>query len=163
IKIHKRLADGISQIGNDKYDVVFIDCPPNFNIVTKNAIVASNHLLIPAKPDYLSTLGIDYLIFSLNKLINDYNEYSGFDELERQDNISPTILGIVFTMVTIYNNQPIQTMRPFIEQTKKLGKPVFDQYIRENKTMFGDAPQYGVPVALNYYSSGTYAYVAKEL
>ena len=45
-----------------KYDVVLIDCPPNFNIVTKNAIVSSDGILIPAKPDYLSTLGIDYLL-----------------------------------------------------------------------------------------------------
>ena len=57
---------GLLEIKNDEIDVVLIDCPPNFNIVTKNAIVASDAILIPAKPDYLSTLGIDYLQRSLN-------------------------------------------------------------------------------------------------
>ena len=60
----------------DKYDIVLIDCPPNFNIVTKTAIVASNYILVPARPDYLSTMGIDYLIRSVNELIDDYNEFA---------------------------------------------------------------------------------------
>ena len=40
----------------EHYDVVLIDCPPNFNIVTKTAIVASDQILIPAKADYLPLL-----------------------------------------------------------------------------------------------------------
>ena len=58
------------------YDIVLIDCPPNFNIVTKNAIVASDGILVPTKPDYLSTRGIDYLLGSGQKLINQFNESS---------------------------------------------------------------------------------------
>ena len=61
LRVHRRLADGLAQLDKGEYDVVLIDCPPNFNITTKNAIVASDSILIPAKPDYLSTLGIDYL------------------------------------------------------------------------------------------------------
>ena len=34
-------------------------------------------------------------------------------------------------------------------QTKKLKLPVFKEYIRENKTIFSDAPQYGIPVVLS--------------
>ena len=61
VRVHRRLSKGLADLGPDAFDVVLIDCPPNFNIVTKTAIVASHQVLVPAKPDYLSTLGITYL------------------------------------------------------------------------------------------------------
>lgn len=161
--MHKRLADGLSDIDPEEYDLVLMDCPPNFNITTKTAIVASNHILIPAKPDYLSTLGIDYLIRNLNELIHNFNEYANLDEDNPESSIDPSILGVVFTMVQIYGGVPISAQRPFIAQTKKLKVPVFHAYIRENKTIFADAPQYGVPVVLNAYNTGTYDEVVKEI
>ncbi|WP_047450801.1 ParA family protein [Alistipes sp. ZOR0009] len=147
LKVHRRLINGIEQL-DDAYDVILIDCPPNFNIVTKNAIVASDSILIPAKPDYLSTLGIDYLIRSLDKLVKDYNDYCQVDDEEEFEEIDPQIAGVLFTMVQFYGGEPISAIRPFISQTKKLDIPVFDSYLRENKTLFADAPQYGVPVVL---------------
>lgn len=154
LKVHRKLARGIDQL-NEEYDVVIIDCPPNFNIVTKNAIVASDLILIPAKPDYLSTLGIDYLIRSVAQLILEYNEYSQHDDDNVSVPINPEIAGVVFTMVQFYAEKPIGTMRPYIAQTKKLGNkmtkgtiPVFDSYIRENKTLYASAPQEGIPVVL---------------
>lgn len=163
LKVHRRLSNGIQQIDSDDYDLILIDCPPNFNIVTKTAIVASDNILIPAKPDYLSTLGIDYLIRSLNQLISDFNEYIKVDTEDSDEKISPEILGVVFTMIQIRSGKPITALRPYINQTKKLGISVFHEYIRENKTIFSDAPQYGVPVVLNNYSAGTYANVVSEL
>jgi chromosome partitioning protein len=148
IKVHKRLLNGIKQLDDEKYDIILIDCPPNFNIVTKNAIVASDYILIPAKPDYLSTLGIDYLKKSLDGLVKEYNEFCKVEDDEDVDEINPKIAGVLFTMVQFYAEQPISATRPFIAQTKKLGIPVFESYMRENKTLFADAPQYGVPVVL---------------
>jgi len=148
LKVHRLLINGSEQLENH-YDVVLIDCPPNFNIVTKNAIVASDYILIPAKPDYLSTLGIDYLQRSLDKLVKDYNDYCQVDSDESVDEINPEIAGVLFTMVQFYGGEPISAIRPFISQTKKLGIPVFKSYLRENKSIFADAPQYGVPVVLN--------------
>lgn len=43
IKVHRRLITGISQIDPNLYDLILIDCPPNFNIVTKNAIVVDTN------------------------------------------------------------------------------------------------------------------------
>ncbi|MGD1834797.1 MAG: ParA family protein [Nitrososphaeraceae archaeon] len=147
LKVHRRLINGIEQL-EEKYDIVLIDCPPNFNIVTKNAIVASDSVLIPAKPDYLSTLGIDYLIRSLDNLVKDYNDYCKVDDEDEIEEISPELAGVLFTMVQFYGEEPISAIRPFISQTKKLSIPVFDSYLRENKTLFAEAPQYGVPVVL---------------
>lgn len=163
LKTHRRLVEGLNQLSEDQYSIVLIDCPPNFNIVTKNAIIASDYVLIPAKPDYLSTLGIDYLRRSIEKLIKEYNEFVEVESEETLDEINPQILGVVFTMIQIYGREPISTMRPYIEQTRRLGVPVFDNYLRKNNTMFGDASQYGVPVVLNDFSPNTtYSEVREE-
>jgi chromosome partitioning protein len=148
LKVHTHLLEGIKSLEDGRYDYIFIDCPPNFNIVTKNAIVASDQILIPAKPDYLSTMGIDYLRRSLDSLVKEYNEYCDVQDDEDIDKIAPEIAGVVFTMVQYYDNQPIASTRPFIAQTKRLGVKVFNQHIRENKTLYADAPQYGTPVVL---------------
>jgi chromosome partitioning protein len=48
ISIHRRLSDGLKTLSETtSYDLVLIDCPPNFNIVTKTAIVASDYILVP--------------------------------------------------------------------------------------------------------------------
>jgi chromosome partitioning protein len=156
LKVHKRLIDGISLLDKDKYDVVLMDCPPNFNITTKNAIVASDHILIPAKPDYLSTLGIDYLKRNLDALVADYNEYAQLNLGVPAATIDPKILGVVFTMVTFYGERPIAAARPFIAQTKSLGVPVFDQPLRESKSLYADAPESGVPVVLTKWNNPTF-------
>ena len=73
------------------------------------------------------------------------------------------MLGVVFTMIDIRGGDAISALRPFISQTEKLGLPVFEQKLRENKTMYADAPQYGVPVVLNDYSNSTRKDVVREL
>ncbi|SEF52413.1 ParA family protein [Nitrosomonas ureae] len=162
IKVHGKLREAISGLANsDDYDIVLMDCPPNFNIVTKNAIVASEKILIPAKPDYLSTLGIDYLHRSVNELVKEFNDYVDLDN--GTEKIKPEILGVIFTMIQINSGQPISAQRQFISQTKRLGVPTFKSYFRENKTIFSDAPQNLKPVVLNYYSNSTHADVVSEI
>lgn len=151
LRVHRKLLEGLRKMDDDSYDVVLIDCPPNFNVVTKNAIVASDYILTPAKPDSLSTMGIDYLVKSLNELIENYNDFAKLDtDVEL---INPTLLGIVFTMVQEYGQQPIAALRPYMSQTKKLGLPVFKSYIKENKSLFAAAPQAGVPPILLQHGS----------
>lgn len=147
-KVHTRLLEGIKSIRDHEYDFVLIDCPPNFNIVTKNAIVASDYILVPAKPDYLSTLGINYLKRSIDGLVEDYNWYSK-DSHETIKPINPQILGVVFTMVQFIRGEPIKALQPFILNLKRQGTVnVFKTELRENKTAFAEAPEDGVPVVL---------------
>lgn len=161
LKVHGQLRQALASIAEDAdYDIVLIDCPPNFNIVTKNAIVASEHILIPAKPDYLSTLGIDYLQRSVKELVKDFNEYAGPGE---DDSISPQILGVIFTMIQITSGQPIAAQRQFISQTKRLGVKTLENNFRENKTIFADAPQNLVPVVLNAYNNNTHSEIVREI
>lgn len=164
LSIHRRLVDGISESFSDEYDIALIDCPPNFNIVTKTSIVASDYILVPARPDYLSTLGIDYLIRSVTGLVSDYNEFASLDQGGKVDKIEPKILGVVFTMIQEYGEVPISSQRPFIAQTAALpGISVFKHYIKRNDSLFADAPQYGVPVVLHGYNAGSHKSVVDGL
>lgn len=149
MRVHRRLAEGLSESAFDNYDVILIDCPPNFNIVTKTAIVASDFVLIPAKADYLSTLGIDYLRRSLSELVHDFNEYAQVAPHNAPEPIDPQLLGVIFTMINIYGGEPVSASRPYIAQARTLGVPVFDAYLRENKTLFAGAAEEGVPVVIS--------------
>ncbi len=138
------------------YDYVLIDCPPNFNIVTKNAIVASHQILIPAKPDYLSTLGIDYLLRSLGTLVKEFNEDS------KSAVIEPRILGVIFTMIQIFRGRPIGVQRQYM-RSDAIAVPIFRSTVRENKTIFGDAPEDGIPVVLEKPVREPYATIVREM
>lgn len=118
IKVHGKLRTEIQSVASGEYDIVLIDCPPNFNIVTKNALIASDKILIPAKPDYLSTLGIDYLRRSVENLVREFNEYAALDS--ETEEVSPEFLGVVFTMIQMYGGEPISAQRQYIAQTKRL-------------------------------------------
>ncbi|WP_230949306.1 ParA family protein [Burkholderia vietnamiensis] len=162
LKVHGQLRRAMNQLADESdYDIVLLDCPPNFNIVTKNAIVASEKILIPAKPDYLSTLGIDYLHRSVNGLVKEFNEYSQLENDE--ESISPEIMGVVFTMIQYMNEQPIAAQRQFMATVKREGIPVFENFFRENKSIFADAPQQLIPVVLNQYNSQTHSQVVSEI
>ncbi len=162
LRVHSRLRSGLESLDKE-YDFILIDCPPNFNIVTKTAVVASDYLLVPTKPDYLSTLGIEQLEKHVGELVKVFNRYvkdSGSSEWRR---IDPKILGILFTMIQIRNQEPISAQQPYIQQVRRLEVPVLNTFIRENKTIYADAPEYGVPVVLRRVSGPTYLSVQSEL
>lgn len=162
LKVHGKLREELLLLGREmNYDLVLIDCPPNFNIVTKNALIASDKILIPAKPDYLSTLGIDYLQKSVDDLINDFNWYA--DKDEEYERVNPEIMGVVFTMIQINSGKPIAAQRQYISQTKRLKVPTFTTTFRENKTIFADAPRNSFPVVLNAYSNLTHSEIVSEI
>lgn len=163
ITVHRRLANGLDKFAGDEYDLVLIDCPPNFNIVTKTAIIASDFLLVPARPDYLSTLGIEYLIRSVNALVKDYNDFAELNQGDKVELIKPKLLGVVFTMIQEYGGEPMAAQRAFMGEHQTAGLTVFESYIKRNDTLFADAPQYGVPVVLNRYASGSHQSVVEGL
>ena len=127
--MHRRLVNGLSEFSENEYDLVLIDCPPNFNIVTKTAIIASDFLLVPARPDYLSTLGIEYLIRSAKALVKDYNDFAELGQGEKVDPIKPKLPGVVFTMIQEYGGGPMAAQRAFMGQHQTAGLTVFDAYI----------------------------------
>jgi chromosome partitioning protein len=162
LRLFSRLKNGLDEI-NDKYDVVIIDCPPNFNIVTQNAIIASDLYLVPAKPDFLSTFGIDQLVMHINVLVEKYNKYVEESNDDAWEKIDPKLLGVIFTMIDFRNGEPINAQKNYISQVKRLDYQVFNNYMRLNNTLFSDAPEYGVPVVLNNKLGGIYKDIRKEM
>ncbi|WP_338551892.1 AAA family ATPase [Paenibacillus sp. KS-LC4] len=164
LKVHSRLKEGLQQLDDEGYDVILIDCPPNFNIVTKTAIIASDILIIPAKSDYLSTIGMEQLKKNVDELVEEYNEKARNDEYNNEfSEVNPKFEGVVFTMVGIRSGTPYKAQQQFISTVRRLNIPVFNTIIRENKTLFSDAPQTGVPVVLEDVSLETYQNVREEL
>jgi chromosome partitioning protein len=164
ISLHRMLAVGLSSIDQSAYDVVLIDCPPNFNIVTKMAIIACDYILVPARPDFLSTMGIDYLIRNVNSLVKDYNDFASMTHGDKADSIDPKVLGVVFTMIQEYGGGPMGAHTQFMNRV--IGMPgisAFPNYIKRNDTLFADAPELGIPVVLNGYSSGSHQSVVDGL
>ncbi|BCB87092.1 ParA family protein [Phytohabitans suffuscus] len=150
MQVHRRLADGLTDKAFAEYDVVLVDCAPNFNLVTKSAIVASEHLLIPTKPDHLSTRGIDFLGWKVHELVQEYNVH--LDETRRRSKAVPRLArpnpAVVFTMVQYYNGDPLGTLGTYISRVRALGVPTFNTMIRDRKAVFAAAPEYGVPAIL---------------
>jgi chromosome partitioning protein len=145
VGLHRALRDALSGPDFAAYDVVLLDCPPNFTMSTRTAIVASDYLLVPARPDHLSTLGIDYLRQRLSGLVLEYNKAVASPAEE----INPTILGVVFTMIQYASSgEPITAMGSFLGYPAKYEIDVFAQRVRDNKTLFGRAGENGIPAVL---------------
>lgn len=157
MRIHRRIAAELESIPEHSYDFVLIDCPPNFNIITKNAIIASDLILVPAKPDYLSTLGIEYLRYHLTRLVADFNAFLALGDGDALTPIDPKILGIVYTMVQRYDGAPIAQQQNIMDGVAGVGIPVFSSHIRLNNSGFGAAPEACLPLVLSDPSNASSA------
>ncbi|WP_269147364.1 ParA family protein [Geobacillus thermodenitrificans] len=98
-----RLLNYINENGlRESYDYIFIDCPPTQSIYTLTAFNASDYYIMPVKPDFLSTLGVDLF----QRTVQQYNKNA-------PKKIEP--LGIVFTLVQHYKH-PERKMKEIREK-----------------------------------------------
>lgn len=119
--------------------------------------------LVLAKADFLSTLGIDQLVRHIEALRIKYNNYVEQDGSSRWEAINPQLTGVIFTMINIYRGNPIQAQNTYIHQVSRAGYTVFDNFIRNNNTLFSNSPEYGVPVVLNENVDGIYLDIRQEV
>jgi chromosome partitioning protein len=150
LDLHGCLRSALEDSRFGEYDLVLIDCAPNFGIVTKTAIVASEQILVPAKADYLSTLGLDYLAGNCGELVEQFNEYVNHKRGTGDHRpIDPGFLGVVFTMVQIYAQQPILGQNTYIEEVRLNSKvPALESMVRNSSSHFGGAGENGIPAML---------------
>ena len=93
INVNKRefvLRNALQKL-NGEYDYVLIDCPPSLNLITINALVASNSVIIPLQCEFLALEGLTDLVKNINQIKKVFNP-----ELKVQ--------GIVLTMFDKRNN-----------------------------------------------------------
>ncbi|MFC4855865.1 ParA family protein [Actinophytocola glycyrrhizae] len=150
LDLHGCLRRALEDSRFTEYDLVLIDCAPNFGLVTKTAIVASEQILVPAKADYLSTLGLDYLVGNCAGLVEQYNDFVNHKGgAGGHRTIDPSFLGVVFTMVQIYSQQVTLAQHAYIEEVRSNSRvPVLESKIRNSPRHFGDAGENGVPAML---------------
>lgn len=116
------LAQYIRRV-EENYDFIIIDCPPTESIFTTSAYMASQYILIPVKPEFLSTIGIPLLAKSLK----DYKESYNREDLE--------VLGIVLNDVPTSNDPETEQSRKEIQSfAKKNDWHLFNEEVHHSKS-----------------------------
>lgn len=126
------------------YDYVLIDCPPSLSLVTINALVAANAVIVPLQCEFLALEGITDLIRNINQIKKRFNP-----GLELQ--------GVVLTMYDKRNN-----LTQMVEEDVRnfFGKKVYETVIPRN-VRISEAPSHGKPVLLyDFKCSGSQAYIS---
>ena len=139
-----RLSDSLKPVlALERHDVILIDCPPSLGLLTLNAFVASQGLLIPLQCEYYALEGISML----HRMLGQLKEANVNPELE--------IFGVVMTMFdgrTKLCNEVVGEVR------SQLGGKVFETLIPRS-TRLAEAPSFGQPIIYyDKYSSGAAAY-----
>ena len=127
-----------------RYDYLLIDCPPSLNLMTINALVASDSVLIPVQCEYYALEGLSRLMQTVKSI-------------KKQLNASLEIEGIVLTMFDSRTN--LSTM--VAEEVKKFfPKKVYRTVIPRNVRL-SEAPSYGQPIiTYDPYSRGAESYLS---
>lgn len=148
LRILGRLRDAFTALPTDAYDLALIDCPPSFGMMTRSAITASDHILVPARPDELSTVAIEHLMDRLTHFRGTYEHMLG--RARRPNDFPPVVaqvLGVVYTMVRFHGSEPIPIERYFINQPRA-NLPVFTSVVRESHRYFAESAADSVPMVL---------------
>ncbi len=145
------LYDALRQPAIDQYnlDYILIDCPPSLNLLTVNAMVAANSVLIPLQSEFFALEGLSQLMLTVR-------------EVRQTANKNLRIEGIVLTMYDGRNrlSQQVET-----DARENLGELVFETVIPRNVRV-SEAPSFAMPVTeYDPDSKGSQAYgqLAKEL
>jgi len=139
----RKLADALLQVKN-QYDYIFIDCPPSLNMLTLNAMVAADSVLIPMQCEYYALEGLTDLISTMNNI---------------RDTVNP-LLHIEGILRTMFDNRSRLT-RDVSEQLQEyFAETVFRTSIPRNVRL-AEAPSHGLPVIqYDRKSRGAVAYIA---
>tara|TARA_E500000178_G_C17039005_1_gene765531 strand:- start:30806 stop:31606 length:801 start_codon:yes stop_codon:yes gene_type:complete len=143
-----RLADALTDVKN-KYDFIFIDCPPSLSLLTLNGLCAARGILIPMQCEYFALEGLSDLINSVRRVHANLN----------------TNLDTVGLLRVMYDPRATLSQQVSNQLKTYFGKKVFSTIIPRNVRL-AEAPSYGLPAVMyDKASRGSKAYVefAEEL
>ena len=143
-----RMKSALDEL-KDAYDYIFIDCPPSLGILTINALVSADGVIIPMPCEYFALEGLSQLMVTVRKIKELYNE-------------SLEITGILITM---YNGRLNLSTQVLSELKKYYADKLFKEPIPRSVRL-SEAPSYGMPIThydKNSKGGEAYAAVAAEL
>ena len=139
----RRLALQIRTVRSD-YDYILIDCPPALGLLTLNALVAADAVLVPLQAEFYALEGLSHLVRTIQRV-------------KRQLNPDLEIQGIVLTMFDSRNNLCDMVAR---DVRAYMGATVYDTMIPRNVRV-SEAPSHGKPVLLyDFGCAGSQAYIS---
>jgi chromosome partitioning protein len=133
----------------DHYDYIFIDCPPSLSLLTLNALVAADTLLVPMQCEYYALEGISMLLRTFNLIKDSFNP----------------LLEIEGILLTMFDGRNTLANQVADELKRHFGDKVYKTLIPRNVTL-AEAPSHGKPVILyDVRSKGAQSYLelAKEI
>ena len=138
-----RLRQALKPI-RDSYDYVIVDCPPSLNMLTVNALVAADSVMIPMQCEYYALEGLSALLETVEKIRSLLNPHLRVE-------------GLLRTMYDPRNNLSTQVSQQLV---KHFGTKVYSTVIPRNVRL-AEAPSHGLPALLyDRNSSGALAYLA---
>ena len=130
--------------GRDAWDVALIDCPPSLGLLTINAMVAADALLVPLQCEFFALEGLSQLLTTVERIRSRFNP-------------GLAILGVVLTM---YDRRNRLSEAVSQDVRSVLGPVVFDTVIPRNVRL-SEAPSHGLPALIyDYRCPGSEAYIA---
>ncbi len=137
------LADALATVVAD-YDYVVIDCPPSLGMLTLNALVAADGVVVPMQAEYFALEGLSALTATIEKIKAAYNPRL-------------TIDGVLFTMYDPRTNLSGQVRQ---EVSEFFGDKVFETMVPRNVRL-SEAPSHGKPALLyDIRAAGTKSYLS---
>lgn len=143
-----RLKDAVGSL-RGKYDYIFIDCPPSLGLLTINALVAADKLLIPIQCEFYALEGVTKLLDSMKRV---------------KTRLNPT-LDIFGVLMTMYDGRTTLSRQVVNEVRGYFNRLVFETLIPRTVKL-SEAPSYGQPINLyDPTGKGAQAYMdlAKEV
>lgn len=143
-----RLKDAVGSL-RGKYDYILIDCPPSLGLLTVNALVAADKLLIPIQCEFYALEGVTKLLESMKRV---------------KTRLNPK-LDIFGVLMTMYDGRTTLSKQVVDEVKNYFGKTVFETPIPRS-VKISEAPSFGMPITqYDPLGKGSIAYVelAKEV
>jgi chromosome partitioning protein len=143
-----RLRNALQSV-RDHFDFVVLDCPPALDLLTLNALVAADSVLVPMQAEYFALEGVSELLDTIERLRQSFNP-------------NLQIEGVVLTM---YDDRTNLAQQVTHELRKYFGDKLLNSTIPRNVRL-AEAPSYGKPALLyDVRSRGAESYIklAKEL